>query len=153
MLFFYKRRPGERPPVVRASPYRVIYFASMLLLIGLAGWLYLYQASQVASYAREIRQLEWEKERLHRDMVALRAEIAMLGSLERLMQAAEALGYRLPDAGDSVHRLTVEYQLPSVASVETPGPLPEAEVVHVGQSLFRRLMEQLEEWLRTPVED
>ena len=152
LLLVYKRRRGARLPLVRASPYRVLYFASMLILIGLAGWLYLHQASQVAVHAREIRRQEWEKEWLHRDMVALQAEIAMLGSLERLQAIATEHGYTLPEATDAQRRLRLLYVArPTVAPTEEPlGSVAEISLV-ASQSLYERWAEQIEDWLRSPV--
>ena len=152
LLLVYKRRRGARLPLVRASPYRVLYFASMLVLIALAGWLYLHQASEVAAQAREIRRQEWEKEWLHRDMVALQADIAMLGSLERLQAVAREHGYTLPEITDTKRRMEIRYiaRPTSPPSPEPFGSLAESSLV-ASQSLYKRWAQQVEEWLRSPV--
>ncbi|MBM3190173.1 MAG: hypothetical protein FJZ90_15810 [Chloroflexi bacterium] len=154
LLLSYKRRRGGELPVVRASPYRVIYFATMLVLIGLAGWLYLHQASQVAAYARTIREQEWEKERLHRDMVALRAEIAQLRSFTRLQEFAERHGYELPSARERSRSLALVFEAPS-EPVASPGesPLIPELAPEVARGFLRQVVAEFEQWLRTPVEE
>lgn len=106
--FFYKKRTRGGPGSSRLDPRMLAFFGSMLILIAVAGWLYLHQAAEVATYAHEIRVLEHEKESLHRDIAALRAEVAQLGSLERAMLVGSARGYRMPQANDQVRRTRVE---------------------------------------------
>ena len=105
--FVYQSRPSRRPSLGRVDPRRLAFFAIALGLMGLAGWLYLQQASVAASFAHDIGELEREKERLHREVVALRAEVALMGSLERILEEADELGYSLPDASDKSRHLHV----------------------------------------------
>lgn len=153
-FLFYPRRPGGRSISVRVDVHMLLFFGGMIILIGLAGWLYLQQASQVAAYAHEIRQLEREKEKLHREMVALRAEVAQAGSLRRVHEVGSQLGYRLPDAAESGARLRVQYVIP-------PQPTPAAasltdvqptDALSEPVGLLERLGRQLQEWAQ-PLDD
>lgn len=160
----YVRPRGEAPGgLIRVNVRSLTFFAVLLALIGLGGWLYLQQASEVASLAHEIRVLEREKERTHREIIALRAEVAMLGSLGRVLEAGTQLGYTLPDAFDRQRRLRVVYEpLPtpdedrverSVAGVaETPAP-GRGPHEDRAQGMVQRLVEQMRAWLAAPVDD
>jgi len=108
--FFHLERPStSRGGVTRIDIRKWSLIVLGLVLFGLVGWLYLEQASRVAGYGYTIRQLENRKERLRREITALRAEVAVSGSLTRVHQAGEELGYALPDATDPGRRLVVEY--------------------------------------------
>lgn len=160
LLFFYKRRPRHRPGAIRLDPRTLAFFGTILVLLGLAGWLYLTQSSQVARYAHEIQVLERRKERLHRELVALRGEVALAGSLQRVQEAGVALGYILPEAKDTSRRLRLEYQPPTPAPVAAnvtvvPGnqSTPEETSSQRGsQGWLQRLWDQFQTWLHTPVE-
>ena len=71
LLFFYRRRPNDPNAGSRVPLRTLAFFGVMIVLIGLAGWLYLHQAAEVAAYAHDIRRLEHERERLHREIIAL----------------------------------------------------------------------------------
>lgn len=165
LLLFYRRRPGHRPPVAKVDPHTLAYFGAMLILIGLAGWLYLHQASEVAAYAREIREMEQRKEALHREIVALRGEAAMLGSLKRVLDVGDQLGYRLPKALDAQQHVRVEYQTtrrerarpvthlaPGAMRESVTLPGPESPEIEKNKGFFRRLVEQLALWLESPID-
>jgi hypothetical protein len=142
-----RRQGTERPPLIRVDPRTWAYFGVMLVLIWLAGWLFLHQASEVASYAHEIRALMQSKERLHRELVVLRAEVAMLGSLSRLQETGAEWGYRLPSAADSQRILRLEaYPVASVqpaqaggaSAAEMPKPEPSLTVAENLWETWRR---------------
>jgi hypothetical protein len=156
--FFYKTWANGRLVTTRLDLRNLAFFAIVLTLIALASWLYLRQASDVAAYAHEIRELERDKERLHREITALRAEVAQLGALERVARAGRELGYTLPDAADKTRRVRVEYQPPQPISVTlsaqaefsvTLGTTLEGPGVRA-KGLLDRLIEQLRLWLETP---
>jgi cell division protein FtsB len=155
LLFFYKRRRGPRPPLIKVDPRTLAYFGVILILIGLAGWLYLSRASEVAAYAREIRELEREKDQLHRRNVALRAEIAELGSLERVLGVGRELGYVLPRARDTERRMQVVYH-PVRESIESSGiqdddsVAPERDTI---RAFIQRLATQFTAWIESPLDE
>ena len=123
-LLTYWRRASQRLQPSRVDPRSIAFFAVLLGLIGLAGWLYLAQASEVASYAHEIRMLQRRKEQLHRELVVLRGQVAQRGALGRVMEIGADLGYRLPDAADREHRLWLEYQIAEASAPNAPEAVP-----------------------------
>lgn len=154
----YGRRLSGRSVLTKIDLRSLAFFSVMLVLTGLAGWLYLRQTSEVAAYAHEIRELEAQKERLHRQIVSLRAEVALLGSLQRVQAEGARLGYRLPEASDTAHRLRLVYQpsqpTPASASASGEGE-PSAASGPRGprwsvREVFQRLWTQFQEWLESP---
>ncbi len=176
ILFFYRGRLRSRQAVIRLDAQTVAYFAAMLVLVGLAGWLYLHQASEVAAYAVEIRQLEQRKEERHRELVALRGQVAMLGSLERTLAIGSQAGYRLPQVtGDGIAdgiardrplHLVVD-QAPSsersgvgsnarriAPSAQGAGGRPVARIATERKSgLLESLIDQLLTWMEMPADE
>ncbi|MHB1294311.1 MAG: hypothetical protein ACYC4R_04855 [Anaerolineae bacterium] len=155
---FYKRRTRGGPGITRLDPRTLAFFGSMLTLIAVAGWLYLHQAAEVATYAHEIRVLEREKETLHRDIAALRSEVAELGSLERAMLVGSARGYLMPRASDRVRRIRIELAAEPVTqtvTTTTTSGLPSA-VVPPGTTVstpgfLQDLIQQFRLWADSPV--
>jgi hypothetical protein len=158
---FVRPRDGTATGLIRVDVRSLTFFAVLLALIGLGGWLYLQQASEVAALAHEIRVLERDKERLHLEITALRGEVAMLGSLGRVLEAGTQLGYTMPDTFDRQRRLRVVYE-----PLPTPTEEPAAPVATDGEpasgqafpgdrapGLVQRLVDQLRAWIAAPVED
>lgn len=141
----------------RIKPHTLAYFSLMLLLIGLAGGLYLHQASEVAAYAREIRRLQMRKEVLHRELVVLQGEVAIQGSLERVYQAGKDLGYRFPEATDVEERIYIECT-PTPAVRRAFGSLgrevtgSDEAGLDVKNRSWENLVEQFYLWLESPAE-
>ncbi len=154
---FVRLRQGGISGATRVDTRNLTFFAVLLALIGLGGWLYLQQASEVASLAHAIRVLERDKERLHLEIVALRGEAAMLGSLGRVLEAGTQLGYTMPDTFDRERRLHVVYEPPPALDVEAATPVvedsSEASTEDRAHGLVQRLVEQLRAWIETPVDD
>jgi len=123
LFMLYGRKPGDAG--ARVDLRMMAFFGVVLLLLALAGWLYLRQASEVAQLASEIRELELEKEARHREMVILRGEVAMLGSLKRVLIEGSEMGYRLPAAssGEAVMIVpcTAECAPPPMVASEAEG--------------------------------
>jgi len=65
----------------------------ILLAFSLLGWLYLTQASYVATASRRVQDLEEKKAQLQRQNLELMAEIAQLESVTRLSGRAKELGF------------------------------------------------------------
>ena len=83
--------------------------ASMLLILlalSLLGWVYLTQASRVATISRRVRELEDEKTRLQQENLQLMAEIAELESVDHLSARAGELGFTLASV-EEAHFLVV----------------------------------------------
>lgn len=158
---FVRPRKRVTAGLIRVDVRSLTFFAVLLALIGLGGWLYLQQASEVASLAHEIRVLEREKERYHREITALRGEVAMLGSLDRVLEAGTQLDYVMPDAFDRQRRRHVVYEpIPTpaqeaVAPEETAEATAPAPVLYEDRAhgLVQRLVDQMRAWLATPVGD
>ena len=152
----YRERLEGRPELTRVDLRNIAFVAIMLTLIGVAGWLYLYQTSEVASYARQIRDLEQQRERLHREIIVQRAEVARLGSLRRVVGVGEELGYRLPEAIDATRRLYVAYAPPETnllqGSVRVEGDTPGGrESGRRGVGLLQKLIAEFERWVASPL--
>lgn len=89
------------------------------ILTALAGWLYLEQATRVIEQAHEILLLEQKKEDLTHEVVILKAEIARLGALHRLLEEGERVQYRLPKADDEARRLYLQVSPQATALMST----------------------------------
>jgi hypothetical protein len=145
----YGRRPGEGG--ARVDLRIIAFFGVVLLLLALAGWLYLRQASEVAELASEIRELELEKEARQRELVTLRGEVAMLGSLKRVLVEGIDMGYRLPDAALSEELLVIECSTNCTAPEIAPANAAvansaDAEVSDSG--LWNGIVERFSRWIR-----
>ncbi len=123
LFMLYGRKLGDAG--ARVDLRMVAFFGVVLLLLALAGWLYLRQASEVAQLASEIRELELEKEARHREIVILRGEVATLGSLKRVLVEGSEMGYRLPAASSDEGLLIVpcatDCTPPSILASEVEG--------------------------------
>ena len=65
----------------------------IFLVLSLLGWIYLTQASHVATTSRRNQELEAEKVRLHQENMELMVEIAAYESVGRLAVRAQELGF------------------------------------------------------------
>jgi len=65
----------------------------ILTALSLLGWIYLTQASHVATTGRRVQKLESEKKRIEQENFQLMAEIAELESVSRLATRARELGF------------------------------------------------------------
>jgi cell division protein FtsB len=73
----------------------------ILVALSLLGWVYLTQASYVATTSRRVQKLEAEKARIEQENLQLMAEIAALESVSRLAVRAKELGFVLPSVADA----------------------------------------------------
>ena len=73
----------------------------ILVVFSLLGWIYLTQASYVATTSRRVQQLESEKVRLKQENLELMAEIAELESVNRLSARAKELSFVTAPLEDS----------------------------------------------------
>jgi cell division protein FtsL len=93
-----KRNPNKLEG--RATAGMLIIF----LVLSLLGWIYLTQASHVATTSRRNQDLEAERARLHQENLELMVEIAEYESVSRLAARAQELGFVAvgPDKADFV---------------------------------------------------
>jgi cell division protein FtsL len=82
-----KRNPNKLEG--RATAGMLIIF----LVLSLLGWIYLTQASHVATTSRRNQELEAEKTRLQQENMELMVEIAAYESVSRLAARADELGF------------------------------------------------------------
>ncbi len=128
----------------------VAFLCVAILLLGLAGWLYLRQASEVTHLANAVQEQELHKEKLHRELVILRAEVAMQGSLKRVLQEGIEMGYVLPDASNPTQSLTVPCpgcDTPALGAYRLPEP-PALPAEEPTQGLWQSLTNWLGGWLQ-----
>ena len=109
-----------------------LFYAVILLLLTLAGWLYLSTIVRVDALAVEIYQLEQQKEQLRRDVVQRGARLAELESLSRVRAEAERLGFT---ARSAEQQLTVP-ELPDSATAGGP-----ADATPGSENLWHRVSE------------
>jgi hypothetical protein len=145
----YGRRPGEGG--ARVDLRIIAFFGVVLLLLALAGWLYLRQASEVAELASEIRELELEKEARQRELVTLRGEVAMLGSLKRVLVEGIDMGYQLPDAASSDELLVIACSANCTAPEIAPANAAVANAADADArdaGLWNGIVERFSKWIR-----
>lgn len=97
----------------------------MLVVLSLLGWIYLTQASHVATASRRIEELQIDKTRLEQQNLELSVEIAYLESVNRLAARAQELGFTqvaLDDADFVVAAVPDVAQVPLVAFEESGEP-------------------------------
>lgn len=129
--------------VFRQAPWRIQTQATSLVLavvvlVALIGALYLAQASATATTGRRLQAMEAQRQVLEQQNAQLRAEIAALRSVPRLIGEAERLGYRAATVAE-LEYLPVEDVPPLPEPTPTP-PLTAEQVVP-------RYSETLEGWL------
>ena len=148
VLILYGRRQGGG--AARVDLRMIAFFAVVLLLLVLAGWLYLRQASEVAALASEIRELELDKESRHRELVTLRGQVAMLGSLKRVLNEGLTMGYTMPDAaGDQALVIECSDNCVPPEEVGVVVPASEAAAVTGNQAgWWDGVVGRLNAWLR-----
>lgn len=154
-LLFYGGRHESVGGGTLADGRTLIYFGSMIVLIGLAGWLYLYQVTSAASLSYDLRQLEQRKERLHREIVAIHAQVALKGALAPALDSEAAKEYRFPKASEASRRIVydvapLEPLAPADAGADG-GAEPVATSSAGVEGLWQRLVGQVNEWMTRPV--
>jgi hypothetical protein len=118
-----KRNPNKLEG--RATAGMLIIF----LVLSLLGWIYLTQASHVATTSRRNQELEAEKARLQQENMELMVEIAGYESVSRLAARAHELGFvaMTPEDADF---LAVAAPAPSLSLGEQGGSITSDGVVH-----------------------
>lgn len=105
---------------------------TLIVVVGIIiAALYLIQTTTTTTTARELQALGEYSAQLQHDNERLRAEIADLGSLPRMMTRAAELGFR-PARDDELQWLVVDgyrYDRPKVTPTPTPAPQQAEEEV------------------------
>jgi hypothetical protein len=96
----------------------------ILVVLSLLGWIYLTQASYVATTSRRIQELEAEKARLEQENLELMAEIAEFESVSRLATRAQELGFVAVVLDDAEFLAVAD--VPSIPRTERPRAPAEA---------------------------
>lgn len=91
----------------------------ILFALSLLGWVYLTQASYVATTSRRVRELESEKARIQEENLQLMAEIADLESVSRLAGRAEEIGFVLTVVGDAEFLAMIDVLVAQTRGLET----------------------------------
>jgi len=86
----------------------------MLVVLSLLGWIYLTQASHVATTGRRIEELQIDKARLEQQNLELTVEIASMESVVRLAARAQELGFTAVALDDAEFLVAA---VPSMAQV------------------------------------
>jgi len=146
-----KHTLGQQP--WRSQTQLVSSLALVMMVILIIAALYLIQTTTTTTTARQLQQMGDNRARLERDNERLRAEIAQLQSLPRVMTRAAELGFR--DAGpDEIEYVIVEgyrYNRPIVTPTPTPAPTQTGPVYDETLSGWLRkqwdaFRQQFEEW-------
>ena len=124
-----QNRSSWSPHTVTEQPWRnqrqFVATLSLVVVIGIViAALYLLQTSTTTITARELGAMDSYRARLDRDNERLRAEIADLESLPRVMTRAAELGFR-EASDDEIQYLIVDgyrYDRPLLAPTTTPTP-------------------------------
>lgn len=132
--------------VERLEYRRLLMMALALAVAALAGWLYLRQASTVAVYTHNIRQLERRKTELRQEIQHLQTQAAGAVSLGSLRRAADQLGYHLPKTGETVARQTIV--IDALPAAETLASASEVKAPAADRNPLRRAWQRFQAWLR-----
>lgn len=93
----------------------------IIVAVSLMGWVYLSQASFVATTNRRVQKLEGEKARIEQENLQLMAEIAELQSVDRLVNRARELGFVLAAVQEAEFLAVVDTPLGPAYAMDT-GP-------------------------------
>jgi cell division protein FtsL len=125
---FSRMREAYREQILRAfkqAPWRkqtqsVAVLAVILLVMAVLGGLYLTVAARAGTAGRDLQFYEQSQDELIRSNDELRAQLAELRSVKRLVDRAHALGYD-PVPPDAVEYLVVKnYPTPAAATPQPP---------------------------------
>jgi hypothetical protein len=127
----------------------------MLVVLSLLGWIYLTQASHVATTSRRIEELQIDKARLEQQNLELRVEIATLESVSRLAERAQELGFQtaaLDDAEFLVAAVPAEPAAPVERLADGQGVVADAGArTHAswGNSWLEGMASQFTAWVQS----
>lgn len=144
---------------LRSAPWRrqsqlATMIALALIVAIIIGALYLAQATTVATTGRQLEELLAYRDRLVRENEQIRAEIALMRSIPRLLTRAQEMGFYYADR-DQIEYLVIDGYMPaygeSVAPLEEAAaePLPAYDETFSGwlQQQWEALVTQFEAWV------
>lgn len=150
---------SRTPPAghLTPSPWRnqtqLVATLGLIVVIGIViGTLYLIQTSTTTITTRKLDDMSDHRDQLQLDNERLRAEIAELGSLPRLMTRAAELGFRQAEGSEIQYIIVNGYRYDRPQVTPTPTPTPEPEQLYdetLGGWLRQQwdsLRQQFEEW-------
>ncbi len=134
---------------LRQAPWRTQAQATSLLMalvvvVLVIGALYLAQASRTAAAGRRLQDLDSQRQVLEQQNAQLRAEVAALRSVPRLIAQAEAAGYHVATA-DEVEYLPMPGPAPALSATPTPFPTASDVVPAYNETLADWLARRLAE--------
>lgn len=115
---------------------------AVVVIVAVIGALYLAQVSRTSTAGRRLQSLEAQRQVLEQQNAQLRAEIAALRSVPRLIAEAERLGYHAAGP-DEVEYMALPGVPPPSADVPSASPTPEP----VAAQAVSPYTETLESWL------
>lgn len=113
---------------------------AFVVIVAVIGAMYLAQASRTAGAGRRLQELEVQRQALEQQNAQLRAEIAALRSVPRLIAEAERLGFHIASS-EEVEYLEVEVAPPVATPAVTSDT--EEEVPEYDETLESWLTEQM----------
>ncbi len=142
----------RRAPWQRQSQLATMIALALIVAI-IIGALYLAQATTTATTGREMEDMAAYRDRLVRENEQIRAEIAQMRSIPRLITRAQQLGFVFADR-DQMEYLVVEGYMPELPESVAPlqqeevAPLPDYDETFSGwlQQQWEALVMQFEEW-------
>jgi hypothetical protein len=128
-------------------------WAVVLVLLALAGAIYLLQSSRIAAAGRQAQQLRFELNELEQANTDLEREIAAAQTLDRLRSEAEAMGFVPATAADVDYLVIRNYpseeerspsgQLPADVAPLEPEPAPIETMAGALQTVLSRKIDEL----------
>lgn len=118
---------------------------SLVVVVGvIIAALYLLQTTTTTTTARTLRQMDDTRARLETDNELLRAEIAELQSLPRVMTRAAELGFREAGPGETQWVIVDGYRYNRPQSTPTPTPAPTDTAPEYDETLSGWIRKQLD---------
>lgn len=133
--------------VWRQAPWRTQTQATSLVMVTVIivvviGAMYLAQVSRTAAAGRRLQELEAQRQVLEQKNAQLRAEIAALRSVPRLISQAEQAGFHVAESNE-VEYLPLGEAPPNLTPTPTPFPTAEEVVPAYDETLGSWLADQM----------
>lgn len=148
-----RTRHAVNPPPWHNQTQLVMTLALMVVIGIVIGALYLLQTSTTTITARELNEMSDRRAKLERDNERLRAEIAALQSLPRVMTRAAELGFHEASEDEIQYIIVDGYRYDRPQVTPTPTPTPEETQAVYDETLsgwlrkqWDALKKQFQEW-------